>query len=658
MKIALACCQNFEPEVRLALASAGLSDIVRVTFPADCARPALSPQALEDSVPGPPGAARVAVLGGACCARLARAKGRFAVHRLRQCFDLVAPPALVDHYLSKGAYLVTPGWLAHWRERFARQGIDRATARALFREAMPRIVLFDTGVDPAYGPSLSELSDFADVPAEVVPVGIDYARSQLAEWVAELRLEEERAESLRTLAAAHRRSTEFAATFDLIGRLTDITSERAVVRQVLDACAMLFGARRVAFISMLGGVPAEVAAEPQDSIDPHGILARLAEAGGGRSVVRGGFTLPVQYAETLLGVLDVQETAAPDHLEHDFELAMSIAGVAGLAISNARRYQELHRTQDALAQANAQLEEADRRKNQFLAVLSHELRNPLATIRSGLYILERAAPGSERAVRAQEVIDRQFTQLTRLVNDLLDITRISRGKVQLQRERLDLAALARRAVDDQRFSFERSGLDLRIDVAGEPLPIDGDGVRVAQVIGNLLQNAAKFTDPGGSVAVRAEASPDRAEAVLQVRDTGRGISPQVLPRLFQPFMQADATLDRSKGGLGLGLALIKGLVEIHGGSVSAESEGLGRGATFTVRLPLRKGEVGGAATVASFIDPEDPARPDDRRRWRRDGSRSRARPCLALLLVPSARNLAQDGKDFRLQTPGSRNSST
>jgi signal transduction histidine kinase len=587
MKIAIAVCQNFEREVRLALDVAGLADVFQVSFPADCAQPPLSRRALTDLLPGSPGAARIEVLGGACCARLARDPGPFAVHRLRQCFDLVAPPALVDSLLSSGAYLVTPGWLARWRERLARQGIGRPTARALFGEAMPNIVLLDTGVDPSCEQSLRELSEFVGVPARAVAVGIDHLRLQLVQIAAERRLEEERAESLRALAVAHRQSTEYAAAFDLIGRLTDITSERSVVQQVLRACAMLFGARTVAFISVRDGGSVEVASEPEAPVDPGPILARLATAGDRRSLCRDGFTLPVHDGQRLLGVLDVQGTAAPDHLEHDFALAMTIARVASLALGNARRYQELQRAQDALAEANVQLEEADRRKDHFLAVLSHELRNPLAPIRNSLYILGRAEPGSEKAAHAQQVIERQVSHLTRLVNDLLDVTRVARGKIQLKRELFDLAELVRRAVEDHRFSFARSGIELRTAIADEPLRMDGDGVRVAQVIGNLLQNAAKFSTSGGSVAVRAEASADRTQAVVQVADTGIGIAPQMIQRLFEPFMQAETTLDRSKGGLGLGLSLVKGLVEMHGGSVSAASEGLGRGAIFTVRFPLR-----------------------------------------------------------------------
>ena len=247
---------------------------------------------------------------------------------------------------------------------------------------------------------------------------------------------------------------------------------------------------------------------------------------------------------------------------------------------------ERRRAEAALMAANAQLVDADRHKNEFLAILSHELRNPLAPIKNSLYVLERAAPGGEQARRAQKVIGRQSGQLARLVDDLLDVTRITRNKIQLQRQRLDLNEVVQRTLEDQRSLFEDSEVQLDLTPAPAPVFVNADSNRIAQVVGNLLQNAGKFTARGGSVRVSVRVESDQAE--IRVADTGAGIAPELLNRLFEPFMQADATLDRSKGGLGLGLALVKGLIELHGGTVSAHSDGLGKGAAFTIRLPLEK----------------------------------------------------------------------
>jgi two-component system CheB/CheR fusion protein len=203
---------------------------------------------------------------------------------------------------------------------------------------------------------------------------------------------------------------------------------------------------------------------------------------------------------------------------------------------------------------------------------------------NALHILDRVEPASEPAARARAVIARQFGHLARLVNDLLDATRIASGKVHVQRSHLELSELVRRTVEDHRSLFVRAGVDLSVRLQ-EPLWVDGDPVRLSQVVSNLLANAAKFTNPGGKVEVSVRREPP-ATATVTVQDDGVGMAPEILARLFEPFAQGDETLDRSRGGLGLGLALAKGLVELHGGAIEAHSDGVGRGSTFTVHLPL------------------------------------------------------------------------
>jgi two-component system CheB/CheR fusion protein len=265
----------------------------------------------------------------------------------------------------------------------------------------------------------------------------------------------------------------------------------------------------------------------------------------------------------------------------------------------ARRRAEAEReaSERALRESDERLQEADRRKDEFLATLSHELRNPLAPIQSSLYILDRAPPGSDRARRSLEVIRRQAGHLSRLVDDLLDVTRIARGKIRLQRDRVDLAEVVRRTVEDYRASFADGGVHFEARLAGRPLWAEADATRIAQVVGNLLGNALKFTPRGGKVELRLR-EEDRS-ALLRVRDTGVGIAAADLGRLFEPFSQAEQTLDRTRGGLGLGLALVRGLVELHGGTASAASEGPGRGAEFTVRLPLAPAPAAAASAPRS-----------------------------------------------------------
>ena len=242
----------------------------------------------------------------------------------------------------------------------------------------------------------------------------------------------------------------------------------------------------------------------------------------------------------------------------------------------------LHAQRADLEQRNRELARAERQKNDFLAILSHELRNPLAAIVTSLHLADGQADAGV-ARRAWEVIRRQTNQLARIVDDLLDMTRISVGKIDLQRRPVDVSPIVEGAVESARVALRARGHELIVKAAPEPIVVEADPARLEQVLGNLLDNAAKYTEPGGRIIVTV-AREDGA-AVIRVRDTGIGIEPDMLPQVFEMFSQADGSLARTRGGLGLGLSLVRKLVELHGGRVEARSDGPGRGSEFVVRLP-------------------------------------------------------------------------
>jgi signal transduction histidine kinase len=256
------------------------------------------------------------------------------------------------------------------------------------------------------------------------------------------------------------------------------------------------------------------------------------------------------------------------------------------ALIDQRRAQDALRTNEARLRAQAhELREADRRKDEFLAMLSHELRNPLAPIRNCVHILNHAAATGEDTSRAMAVMERQVEHLTSLVDDLLDVTRIARGKIELRRERLDLGQLVRRTGEDHWSVMRDRDVELLVHVPGHAIWMEGDPARLSQVVGNLLSNACKFTRARGEVTLTLALSGDMAE--IRVRDSGVGIDPALLPHVFEPFVQAERSFARTEGGLGLGLALVRAVTELHGGSVQADSGGMDKGSEFTVRLPLR-----------------------------------------------------------------------
>src|SRR3954468_2095228 len=281
-------------------------------------------------------------------------------------------------------------------------------------------------------------------------------------------------------------------------------------------------------------------------------------------------------------LIDVSLTVSPVRDEN---------GVVTGASKIARDIRERKRAQQAL-------EDANRYKDEFLAMLAHELRNPLAPISNALQLMRVVDPSSTQAAHARAIMERQLAHLVRLVDDLMEVSRITRGRIELRRQPVLLSSVMLSAVETARPALEAAKHNFRIDMPAEAIELDGDFVRLAQVISNLLGNAAKYTDPGGEISLEAERRGD--EALIRVRDNGIGIEADMLPRIFDMFAQAPASQPRSQGGLGIGLALARALVELHGGRLEVSSAGLGKGSEFTVRLPVvRAVRAPGAGAIAA-----------------------------------------------------------
>ncbi|SFF48439.1 two-component system, chemotaxis family, CheB/CheR fusion protein, partial [Nannocystis exedens] len=281
----------------------------------------------------------------------------------------------------------------------------------------------------------------------------------------------------------------------------------------------------------------------------------------------------------------------------------AVSWIARDITQHERDRQALRESQERFHEVNA----ADRKKTEFLALLGHELRNPLAPIRNAIHYLRRAVPAPTPEIqRAVEMVDRQATHMARLIDDLLDVSRISSGKILLKKRPEDLVGVVRTVVEDHRAEAARAGVSVQFS-AREPLPVNGDAARLSQCISNILGNAFKFTDPGGRISVVLERRGDTA--VVRVSDNGVGMDPETLARAFEPFAQSDVHLARGRGGLGLGLSLVKALVELHGGTVKATSAGQGRGTEVSIRLPL----VATAPPDTEADSPELSGGPDDRR---------------------------------------------
>ena len=286
--------------------------------------------------------------------------------------------------------------------------------------------------------------------------------------------------------------------------------------------------------------------------------------------LRSYLMVPMVARGATLGVLTlVFAESGRRYQEADVEVARDLARRAAVAVDNARLFE--------------QLQLGDRRKDEFLAMLAHELRNPLAPISTAAQLLRLSAHDAGVVAQASDIITRQISHMTDLVDDLLDVSRVTRGLIQVDRVALDLREVLAAAVEQAQCGIAKRSQTLTQDVPDQPLLVDGDPARLVQVVTNLLTNANKYTPPGGSICLRAHAEDQ--QVVVTVSDTGTGIEPSLLPHVFELFTQGRRTPDRSQGGLGIGLALVCSLVRLHGGEVEAHSDGPGRGSCFTVRLP-------------------------------------------------------------------------
>jgi len=300
---------------------------------------------------------------------------------------------------------------------------------------------------------------------------------------------------------------------------------------------------------------------------------------------------------------------------------------------------EQKRTEATLRQFAADMSEADHRKDEFLATLAHELRNPLAPIRNGLHLMKLAGGQVAAVEQTRTMMERQLTQMVRLLDDLMDVSRISRGTLDLRMERLELSVILHSALEASRPLIEQAGQDVTVTISAQPLMVTADMTRLAQVFVNLLNNAAKYGERGGHIYVQVD--PDAGDVVVTVRDTGIGIDADQLPRIFEMFAQVDRSLERSQSGLGIGLTLVKRLVELHGGTIEARSKGPGHGSEFSVRLPV---SVEAPPSHAAAAD-EAPATPTSLRILIVDDNRDSADSLAAMLrIVGNDVRTAYDGQ--------------
>ena len=387
-----------------------------------------------------------------------------------------------------------------------------------------------------------------------------------------------------TILYANRRFAEMLGA--PLGRVVGVPLGSFVARRDAETCAALL-ARAAS-----GPVKGEIAMETSTGESLPAMVSIRAVAhpdAGPRAGVdhpAAGLDEPGAYTLVLTDLTPLKEAQrALEQANDELEARVEARTLELSRANDALRAQiaERERLEGELRRNAALLIEADRRKDEFLSMLAHELRNPLAPIVAAVEMIRLKVRGDAALDRYRAIIDRQAKNLARLVDDLLDVSRISRGSVTLRKERVELAAIVKRAVEAARPLVDGGRHQLTVSIPPDPVEVDVDPMRFEQVLVNLLNNAAKYTEPGGHIQLTAEL--DGGEVVIRVRDDGLGISAELLPRVFDLFVQGERSLDRAQGGLGIGLTLVKSLVAMHGGRVEAHSEGPRRGSEIVVRVP-------------------------------------------------------------------------
>ncbi len=380
-----------------------------------------------------------------------------------------------------------------------------------------------------------------------------------------------------------------------------------VVRHLNAAFARLVGKERTELV----GRPFAEAVPEEEANGCLALLDRVYRTGTPENLCeqeRRSLTPPAYWSYAVWAILgeDERPGGLMIQVKDDTEIALFRKQATemneALVLSSVRQH-ELTETAENL---NACLKASIEGRDHFIAVLSHELRNPLAPIRNGLQILKQVGNDPVASANVGSMMERQLSQLVRLVDDLLDVSRITLGKLELRKERVELATVVGNAVEASRTPIEQQGHELTVVLPPTPILLDADPIRLAQVFQNLLNNAAKYSDKGGQIRLSAELASAPDEVVVRVKDSGIGIPAAQLSNVFEIFLQVDKAWKRVQGGLGIGLSLVKGFVEMHGGRVEAHSDGPGKGSEFVVRLPLWK-EEGGRRKEESETDPAHPS---------------------------------------------------
>jgi signal transduction histidine kinase len=576
----LLVCQSYLAEATAVLEGEELQDLSVRAYPAACLR---GQRASGSSGVDPAGPAAEDTCRIVCGARAGVAseppeEGEHVV-RLGRCFDAIAGRRLVDELLSTGAHLLTPGWLARWREHLREWGFgDRETARAFFAESARALVLLDTGIDPESPARLRELAEFVDRPAEVVTVGLDRYRTFLVRTLSEWRAAETRRADRRALAEAQRRAADFGMLVDLTGSLAQARSEREAIDRIFETFALLFGAERLVYVGVQEERPAEAYGWPAGRLPGPDQVDDLLSMSGDHARLSDGFRLRIRRGAETLGILEATGFEDRENLDRYLNVALSSVGACALALANASSYQRLQQSISELERTARELEERNRALDAFSHTVAHDLKAPLTSLIgfAGLALSRSEGRSSEELQPELERIVSIGHKMHAIVRELLLLAEVR--KAQVETATLETASIVAEVRD--RLATEIESTEATI-IEPEAWPrARGHRPWIEQVWANLLGNALRYGGRPPRITLGADVEPD-GMVRFTVSDQGPGIPDEVKRELFVPFGSAGRG---SAGGHGLGLSIVRDIVSRFGGRVSVTSTP-GHGASFSFTLP-------------------------------------------------------------------------
>lgn len=557
-KLTILACEYLQGELERALQLDDYPDVVTGAYPGYCVRfprgeTARSPRALLDHLEQDH---PTIILGGGCLDGLESLPGikeDAGCLRTDQCQKLVAGEALVEHFLSQGAYLLTPGWLCHWRRHIEEWGFDQETARDFFKECTRSLVLLDTGTDADCRTRLEEFSAYLDLPGEVLPVGLDHFRCLLRTRVTEWRLEKEKKAGLESIALANLRTADYEMSFDLISRLVEAESEERAIDMMLELFTMLFAPAGIIYLST-AGKKLEARSRPGERLAGEADIRRLASliedyawTEDGR-----GFRIRIFHEEETLGVLEFEEVAFQEYRDHYLNIALTLSRVCGLAIANARRREELQAV-------NRELEG-------YAHTVSHDLKGPLSGVVSSAELLLDLLENLDRPDRAAQLKEVARIMLVsaiksvELIDDLLELA--SAGQAPRNVVRVEVEEVIRRVLEERAGLIEEKGLAVK--TSEDMGTVYANPTHIYQLFSNLVGNAVKYNDnPEPRVAVERLREESGGRHRYLVCDNGSGIPPEDLGKVFDPFFKGE------RGGTGIGLAIVERIVKTYGGEIRA-----------------------------------------------------------------------------------------